>query len=247
MIIKNNKPKAQWLHYKIAGKIFKRHFTGFETIDISEITDTSQIISNTYERRIRHIEDAFGFNFGTAFEIPGDPDFTAFIITASSSLSGTISPSGAVKVSEGENKTFYMAPNAVSFGTSANTLGSSGGTISPNGTSVASTAYYYLSALNVDGDANQLSAITGNASATTQYTFNNVITSHTITSTFKLVTGSTVFTMTPSTNYYLNAFSLNGSNQLSGVTGSVSGATTYNLTNISANNTLNVLFKPYGE
>lgn len=69
MTIKNNKPKTQWLRYKIGGKIFKRHFAGFETIVISEITDVSQIVYNTYERRIKNIEDSSDSNLTNSFEI----------------------------------------------------------------------------------------------------------------------------------------------------------------------------------
>ena len=98
MIIKNNKPKGQYFHYKIGGKILKYFIKGFESVDIKELTEESQIISNTFERRLRHIEDKFGYNFKTAFEEPGDPDFPTFTIVASSSALGTISPAGNVKV-----------------------------------------------------------------------------------------------------------------------------------------------------
>jgi len=72
MIIKNNKPKAQWFRYKVNGKVAKVYFAAYETVDVQGLTDTSQILSNTYERRLRHIEEAFGYNFTTAFEVPGD-------------------------------------------------------------------------------------------------------------------------------------------------------------------------------
>jgi len=247
MLIKNNKTKGYYFHYKVGGKIFKHFIPALTTVEIANLTNTSQIVSSAYDRRIRHIEDKFGYNFDTVFEIPGDPDFPTLTITSSSSLSGTISPSGAVKVAKGENKIFYMVPDTVSFGTSANTLGSSGGTISPSGSTVLSDAYYYLKTLTIDGDSTKVSAVTGNVSAMTTYTFTDVLTSHTIASTFALITGSTTFTMTPDSNYYLKTLNLNGSNQVSAITGSASGVSTYTLTRISSTNTINALFNPYGE
>lgn len=247
MIIKNNKPKGQYFRYKVGGKIQRVFIAGNATVEVPSLTATSQIVSNTYERRLRHIEESFGHNFQTSFEVPGDPDFIVFVITSSTSALGTISPLGAARIAEGENSIFYMNPSAVAFGINASTLGSSGGTISPSGTSVSSNAYNYLSALSIDGNANQLSAVTGTASATTQYTFTNVFSSHTISATFALMTGSTTFTMTPQSNFYLNALTVNGSNKVSGVTGSVSGASTYTITNINSANTISALFKAYGQ
>jgi hypothetical protein len=243
MFIKNNQIKAQYFHYKISGKSFKRLIPALTEIEIPELTDESQIITNTFERRLRNIQENFGYNFETKFEEPSDPDFTRFLISTSATTLGNISSS--INVSKGQNQIIYMYPNT--FGTSATTLGSSGGTISPSGSSVSSTGYYYLSALNVDGNANQLSAATGNVSATTTYTFNRVITNHSITATFSYVTGSTVFTMTPNTNYYLKTLTLNGTSVISSVSGSVSGVSTYTLTNIMSANTLNATFKPFGQ
>jgi hypothetical protein len=247
MIVKNNKPKAQYFRYKVDGKILKFYIEGNSFADISDLTSTSQIVSNTYERRLRHIEEKFGKNFITAFEIPGDADFTVYTITSSTSALGTISPLGNVSVAEGENSIFHMTPSSISFdGTNVSVLGSSGGTISPNGVSVKSNAYNYLSALSVD-NTNQLDTVAGNVSAITTYTFTNVIANNTIAATFALKAGSTVFTITPETDYYLYAFNVNGVDLIGDIAGDVSGVTTYTLTDIDSSDTITALFKPYGE
>lgn len=247
MIIKNNKPKAQWFRYKVNGKVAKVYFAAYETVDVQGLTDTSQILSNTYERRIRHIEEAFGYNFATAFEVPGDPDFIAYIIVASNStpLSGTISPLGSVSVYEKENQSFSMIPTAVSFSISAVTLGNSGGTISPSGATVAPNSHYYLSQLTIDG-VNQVTAVTGSVSATSTYTFVDVTSAHTIASVFALAPIATTFTFTPESNYYLNALTENGTDKIGSVVGSVSGVCTYTSSVVAANMAINALFKAYG-
>lgn len=248
MIIKNNKPEGLYFRYKLNGVIEKFYIAGYAEVDIPNLTDVNQIVSNTYQRRLRHIEERFDKNFVTTFEIPGDADFTVYVIVSTTTLSGTILPLGSVSVPEGENKIYTMAPSSVSFYLSAQTLGNSGGTISPSGMTVTSNAYYYLSGLTIDADTTKVSAVTGNVSATTTYTFTDVSTTHTIHSIFALATGSTVFTMTPATDYYLNSLTINeGNNQASAVTGSVSGACTYTLTNTSSGKTIAALFKAFGE
>jgi hypothetical protein len=140
---------------------------------------------------------------------------------------------------------FTMTPSAVTFALSALTLGSSGGTTSPSGNSISSGAYYYLSSFLLDS-TQQISGVTGNVSATTGYNL-TVSKSHDINPVFSLMTGSTLFTMTPNSNYYLKSLSIDGSNQVSAVTGSVSGVTTYNLQNISTGRSIQALFKAYGQ
>ena len=244
MIIKNNKKKGQYFHYKINGKVEKIFIGGEQEVDIQALTDAHQILSNTYERRLRHIEDRFGKNVKTAFEVPGDPDFIAYVITASTSLSGTITPSGAVHVAEGENQIFYMSPTAVPFSISATTMGSSGGTMSPTGTAIVPNSNYYLKTLTVDGGA---SAFTGIASATTTYTFTNVFSAHTISATFALSAKTNTISIIPSSNYYLKVFTENGANKLGSVVGSVSGTCSYVSSVVSANMAINATFKPFGQ
>lgn len=69
MRIKNNKPKTQWLRYKVKGKMFKKQFKAFEVVEIKEITNSSQIVYNTYQRRVKNINREFGNNFDTDFSI----------------------------------------------------------------------------------------------------------------------------------------------------------------------------------
>jgi hypothetical protein len=248
MIIKNNKSEGLYFRYKLNGVIKKFYIAGYTEVDIPDLTDINQIVSNTYQRRLRHIEERFDKNFITTFEVPGDADFTVYVIVSTTTLSGTIYPLGSVSVSEGENQIYTMTPSSISFYLSAQTLGNSGGTISPSGMTVTSNAYYYLSGLTVDTDTTKVSAVTGSVSAATTYTFTDVLTAHTIHSIFALTTGSTVFTMTPTSNYYLNSLTINsGNNQASAVTGSVSGACTYELTNTSSGKTIAALFKAYGQ
>ena len=243
MILFNNKPKGRYLTYKLGNQTKKYYFNGFQSIDIAEITDESQIIENTFERRLRIIEDKFGKDLKTAFEIPADPDYPDFLIVSSTSALGSISPLGNIKVPETTNKTFSMTPNAISFVTNASST--SGGTISPSGTSISTKAYNYLSELLVDG-VSQLSAVTGNVSATTNYTFTNVLATHTTSSTFSLMPGSTTFAITANSNFYLNDLLLNGSSDIGSVTGNVSGSSAYVLTNITTDNTIVATFNPFG-
>lgn len=248
MIVKNNKPKSQFFRYKLNGKVLKVFMEAYDTIDIQDLTETSQILSNTYEKRLRHIEETTGKNLNTAFEIPGDPDFIVFVIVSSTSLSGTISPLGSINVPEKENQIFYMTPDTVSFYASAVTMGNSGGTISPSGLTVPTNAYYYLSGLTVNSDTTKVSAVTGSVSATTTYTFYDVITAHTISSIFSLAQGAINFTFTPQSNYYLNSMTIdNGNNQTSAVTGSLSGVCTYQLSGLTSGKYVRALFKAYGQ
>lgn len=75
MIIRNNKPKGQYLRYKVGGKILKFFIPAYSAADILDLTDVNQVVSNTYNRRLRHIEQTTGKNLKTTFEIPGDPGY----------------------------------------------------------------------------------------------------------------------------------------------------------------------------
>ena len=140
-----------------------------------------------------------------------------------------------------------MTPNTSAFTIGAQVNGFSGGTMVPTGVTLDSNSYCYLSGLTVDGDVNQVSAVTGIVSATTTYTFSGITTAHTISSYFNIVSGSTVFTMTPDTNYYLNNLYVNSVSKLGDVSGDVSGVTTYTFVCPLSNTYVNCTFKPYGE
>ncbi|MFA5068206.1 MAG: hypothetical protein WC466_09290 [Candidatus Izemoplasmatales bacterium] len=257
MIVTNNTPKKRWFKYKINGVVFNVPFNAYETIDIIDLTSTSQILENTYERRIRHIEDKFGYNFTTPFEVPGDPDFPTFTVTSSSANSlGAISPLGIRTVSKGEDIGFTMTPASdQSFSLTSYTTNSSYGWISPSGITSVS-GYCYLNQFTLNG-SNFVSAVTGNVSATTTYNLANVFEDYTVVSSFKL-SSSQLFTMTattapafvvtaattndtyggisPSGNsisttnyYYLSSLDIDGTDYIGSVTGTTSATTTYNL------------------
>jgi len=75
MIIRNNKTKGQYLHYKVNGKNVKYFIPALTSANIIDLTNINQIVFNTYERRLRHLEVMHGKNFHTSFEVPGDPDY----------------------------------------------------------------------------------------------------------------------------------------------------------------------------
>lgn len=75
MIIKNNKTKGQYFRYKVNGKILKYFIPANSSADIIDLTDVNQVVSNTFNRRLRHIEQKFDKNLDTNFEVPGDPGY----------------------------------------------------------------------------------------------------------------------------------------------------------------------------
>lgn len=140
-----------------------------------------------------------------------------------------------------DSKVFTMTPAAVGFSTTTYTLGNSGGTISPSGSTVTTNAHNYLKNFFING-SDQVSAITGNVSATTTYNLSGITAGKTVNSVFDLYAGDVNLTMEPSGGYYLKQFNINGSNQVSGVTGDVSATTTYNLSAITVSKTVTALF-----
>ena len=273
MIIKNNTPKKRWLKYKVSGKVFSVHFSAFESIDIRDLTSSSQILINTYDRRIRHIEDKFGYNFNTFFEIPGDPDFPTFSVVSSTNVLGTINPLGIRAVAEGEDIGFTMIPSSEqSYSLTSYTTNSSYGEINPSG-STSVSGYCYLNEFTLNGN-NFISAVTGNVSATTTYNLTNVSQNYIVTSTFRLSSDQT-FTMTATTEpafvltatttndtyggispsgnsittlnyYYLNTFEIDGVDYVSDVTGTTSATTAYCLYPTD-NHTINANFGYFQE
>jgi hypothetical protein len=245
MIIKNNKPEGLYFRYKLNGVIEKLYIAGYAEVDIPNLTDVNQIVSNTYQRRLRHIEERFDKNFVTTFEIPGDADFTVYVIVSTTTLSGTILPLGSVSIPEGENKIYTMKPSSIDFYLSASTY--KNGIISPSGMTIIPDAYYYLSGLTVDTDTTKVSAVTGSVSAATTYTFAEVSTAHTIHSIFALSSGAQIFTLTPSDGYYVKTLTIDdGNNQVSAITGSISGACTYNLSGITSARNVYATFEQIG-
>ena len=69
MILQNNGPKAIWAFYKINGVPFKKKLSPYSQLDISEITDASQINFNSHDEAKRNIEMNLGKTFVTDIEI----------------------------------------------------------------------------------------------------------------------------------------------------------------------------------
>jgi hypothetical protein len=271
MLIKNNKTKGHYFHYKVEGKNFKYFIPALATVEIIDLINIFQIVSNTYDRRIRHIEDKFGYNFDTVFEIPGDPDFPSFSIVSSTSAFGTISPLGITKIAKGENLKYTMTPNEdANFIITAHTTNPIYGTISPSGNSISSYVFHYLDTFLIDG-INFVSAVTGNISSSTIYEFFNISAPHTVVPNFatSASTPSQLFTMTASAatitltaltqgnsggtispsgtsidsgSYnYLSSFLIDSIENINNVSGETSATSTYNLS-ISGNHDINPIF-----
>ncbi|MBI5446082.1 MAG: hypothetical protein HY900_33325 [Deltaproteobacteria bacterium] len=146
---------------------------------------------------------------------------TTYTVTASAGANGSISPSGAVTVNSGGSQTFTITP----------------------------ATGYHVAAVTVDG---------ASAGAVTSYAFSNVTTNHTISATFAVDTytvtasagangtvtpsgvtsvprgGSLSLTITPADGYGVGDVQVNG--------GSVGAVTSYTLTNIMANSTVEATF-----
>jgi hypothetical protein len=151
------------------------------------------------------------------------PPPDTYTITAMAGSNGSISPSGAVIVNEGENKTFNITPNS----------------------------NYHIVDVLVDGLS---------VGAVTTYTFNNVITNHTISASFVInavthtITASAgangsitpsgtltfthgqsqTFTITPNTGYHIADVLVDGS--------SVGAVTSHSFTNITSDHTISATF-----
>ena len=255
MIVKNNKPVGKWLFYKVSGVVKKVYVAGYsQTPDLVDLTDELQIIYNGHEQALRYVEDKFGKSFSNDWAVPSDPsgEFryfsvsattvnTAFLITG-----GTLSPSGAtVQIPEGESQVFTMATNSG----------------------------FYVSAATLD-DVSVINNVS-NSAQTATYTLENIAANHVFTISYGYQmfnftgvtdssTGGTispsgatneigrgdsqVFTMVSETNYYLSGITIDGgNNQVSAVTGSVSGTSTYTTTDALADFIVNVGYATYGD
>ncbi len=150
-------------------------------------------------------------------------NLTSHVITATASANGSISPSGNVSVNVGANQSFTITPN---------------------------TGYHVADVL-VDGVS---------VGAVTSYEFTNVTANHTISASFKPVTyaisasagsggsitpsgvtnvnhgANQAYTITPNANYQVNDVTVDGV--------SVGAVTSYEFTNVTANHTIGVSFKP---
>jgi len=252
MIVKNNKPKKIYLFYKASGVVNKVPIPAYgETPDLSDLTDVTQIIFNGHEQALRNVEAKFGKQFDNAYGLPTDPasEFTYYNISATTitATGGTMSPSGAtVQVAKGENKLFNLY----------------------------SELNYYLTGVTVDDGNNQVSAITGVATGTSYYTLVDVLTDHALSVAYspyynfiayvESVTGGTIspsgatiqvgqsqtqlFSAISETNYYLTGLTVDGgNNQVSAITGSASGTSTYTTaTGATASQTLIFGYGVYG-
>jgi len=274
MIIKNNFPHALFFRYKINGKIKKVLIAAYSSIDIPDLTSEYEVVSNTYQRRLRHIEEETGKNLNTQFEVPGDPDFPIFTIVSSASSYGTITPLGSYNHEDGDSASYTMQVASAPRFTSLCSEGTLYGVFTPSATSQDVGSCYYLRSFSIDG-TDQISGVTGDIYSTSYYNFSDIDASHTAIATFfpsaqtvNMVftpnTGATYITASTLTNEnwgsispsgrsetscfrYLSSLILNGSEvDFSNITGTTpySGVSTYDIS-VSANTTLFVAFYPY--
>jgi hypothetical protein len=156
---------------------------------------------------------------------PGGVITVNYTINASAGSNGSISPSGAISVSRGNNKTFTITPNS----------GYQVDDVLVNGISVgAVTSYTFNNVL-----ANQTIAATFKVILTTNYTIiasagaNGGISPNGSVS----VTGGTnkTFNITPNNGYQIDVVKVNGT--------SVGAVATYTFNNVTANQTIEATFK----
>ena len=150
---------------------------------------------------------------------------TEYTITATAGSNGSISPSGAVKVNDGDSKAFTITPSS----------GYEVNAVTVNGSSVGAVTSYTFT--NVK--SNQTISVTFKAITVTQYTITSSAGSNGSISPSGSTTvsdgGSKTYTMTPSSGYEVNAVTVNGS--------SVGAVTSYTFTNVKSNQTISVTFK----
>ena len=150
---------------------------------------------------------------------------TEYTITATAGSNGSISPSGAVKVNDGDSKAFTITPSS----------GYEVNAVTVNGSSVGAVTSYTFT--NVK--SNQTISVTFKAITVTQYTITSSAGANGIISPSGSTTvsdgGSKTYTMTPSSGYEVNAVTVNGS--------SVGAVTSYTFTNVKSNQTISVTFK----
>jgi Glycosyl hydrolase family 48/Secretion system C-terminal sorting domain/Divergent InlB B-repeat domain len=150
---------------------------------------------------------------------------TSSTITASAGANGTISPTGAVSVTNGTNKIFTITPNA----------GYQIDAVLVNGTSVGAVATYTFTNVTT----NQTIAATFKVVSTTSSTITaSAGANGTISPTGAVsVTNGTnkIFTITPNAGYQIDAVLVNGT--------SVGAVATYTFTNVTTNQTIAATFK----
>jgi Glycosyl hydrolase family 9/Cellulose binding domain/Secretion system C-terminal sorting domain/Divergent InlB B-repeat domain len=151
---------------------------------------------------------------------------TSYTLTATAGANGTISPTGAVSTVAGTNKTYTITPNT----------GYQVDAVLVNGTSVGAVATYTFSNIN----ANQTISATFKPVSTTS----SIITASagangTISPTGAVVVANgtnKAFTITPNAGYQIDSVLVNGT--------SVGAVGTYTFTNVTANQSISVTFKP---
>jgi endoglucanase len=151
---------------------------------------------------------------------------TSSTITANAGANGTISPTGAVSVVNGTNKTFTITPNA----------GYQIDSVLVNGTSVGAVGTYTFTNVtaNQSISATFKLIITTTSSTITASTGTNGAISPT--GTVSVVNGTNkTFTITPNAGYQIDSVLVNGT--------SVGAVGTYTFTNVTANQSISASFK----
>ena len=254
MIVKNNKPVGRWFFYKVNGVALKEYIAGYSEMNIIGLTNESQIIYNGHDQALRNVEDKFGKSFTNSWAVPSDPasEFTNYSVSAVtwgsafSITGGTLAPSGStIQIPEGENQLFTMT----------------------------TVSGYYISAATLD-EVSILNNVSDSAQTAT-YTLENIAQDHALrfqlgyemfnfTGVTDSSTGGTIWPsgatnsvgrgddellrMVSEDNYYLSGITINGgANQISAITGSISGTSWYTETNVLTDFIINIGYAAYGD
>jgi hypothetical protein len=146
---------------------------------------------------------------------------TTFTVTASAGSNGSISPSGAVTVNQGANKTFTITPNS-GFAVSSVTV---------DGTNVGAVTTYTFS--NVQANHTISAAFVANTFTITASAGSNGSISPTGAVTVNQGSSQT-FTITPNSGFSVSSVTVDGT--------SVGAVTTYTFSNVQANHTISATF-----
>lgn len=145
-----------------------------------------------------------------------------YTITASAGANGSISPSGSVSVTQGNNQTFTISPNAGYAVASVTVDGASVGAV----TSYTFTNVQANHTISATFAAVPTFTITASAGANGSISPSGTVTVN--------QGGSQAFTITPSAGYTVSSVTVDGT--------SVGAVTTYTFTNVQANHTISAAF-----
>lgn len=172
-------------------------------------------------------EDASGSKslLSAIYSILSGTSPTTYTITASAGSNGSISPSGAVSVSKGANKSFSITPNSSSYTIDYVTV---------DGTNVGAVSSYTFSNVTADHSINAVFK----QNSGTQYTITASAGSNgSITPSGSVLVNKNAnqtFTITPASGYVINSLVVDGT--------SVAVSTSYTFSNVISNHSINATF-----